>query len=159
ADVRRLRGAGGARRWPRLDGLKGKRALLVGWTAAKAPKRVGGERSTVGRMGVAALIVGLPDLKDGIGHDIALPIENAALDANVGTGQAGVGQIGAENLARPIRTLGEANVQIGAYGLGGCALRHGRGPTASPCCPAERCRSGMPAPTRAASLPGRIGRS
>src|SRR5262245_52862254 len=104
-------------------------------------------------MGVAALIIGLPDLEDGVGHHIALPIIDATLDANVGTSQAGVGQMGAENLARPKETLREANVQIGAYGLGRRALRHGRGPTALPCCPAERCRSGRPAPTRAASLP------
>src|SRR6516164_1985632 len=106
-------------------------------------------------MGITALIVGLPDLEDGIGHDIALSIINATLDANVGTGDAGVGQMGAENLAHPIGTLCEADVQIRAYGLGGRALRHGRGPTALPCCPAERCRSGRPAPTRAASLPDR----
>src|SRR6516162_3952815 len=109
-------------------------------------------------MGITAMIVGLPDLEDGIGHDIALSIINATLDANVGTGDAGVGQIGAENLARPVETLCEADVQIGAYGLGGRALRHGRGPTALSCCLAERCRSCRPAPTRAASPPGRTGR-
>src|SRR5262249_30553671 len=122
----------------------------VGWTAAEAAERVGSERPAIRGMAVPALIVGLPDLEHRIGHDIALAIPNAALDADVGTGKAGVGHHGAEDLAGPVPALREADVEVGAHGLGGCALRHGRDPAALPCCPAARCRNCRPAPTPAA---------
>src|SRR5262249_54814697 len=143
----------------RLHRLEGEASILVGWTAPETPEGVGAERSAVRRMGVSPLIVGLPDLEDGIGHDVALPIANAALDTDVETGQAGTGQDGAVNLANPIRALREADVQIGAYRLRGRALMHGLDPAALPGCPAARCRSGRRAPTRVALLANRSGRS
>ena len=90
-DVRRLQRAAGTRHLARLDGGEGEAAVLVGRAAAEAAKRVGGERPAVGGMRVAALAVGLPDLDQRVGHDVAVAVEHAALDADVGAGHAGVG--------------------------------------------------------------------
>jgi hypothetical protein len=67
----------------RLDSLKPESAVLSRTAATKPSEfRIKGQVTIVGRVIVAPVAVGLPDLDHGIGHWIAITVKDAPLDAD-----------------------------------------------------------------------------
>jgi hypothetical protein len=99
-------------------------AVLGGRAAAEAAEGIGSRGTAVRGVSIAPIAVGLPSFDQRVRQHIAFPIKDAALDADVGAGQARIGDGRAEDFGRAECALREAEMQIRPDGLGRSALRH-----------------------------------